>query len=159
MAKASSMEEQLNLARGLKRIPPCAQCRLRKVKCDKQRPCENCQKSGVDCIYNENHGGSGDIESNSELLERVALLEAQLQAVTASLRAKDVAPPVTTAVGVSADEASTLLECNCGRQILGTHFSVHYDYYLNWVELFPNVSRYLSLFGVKMVKPLSTWYY
>ena len=145
MTKAASMEEQLNLARGFKRTPPCTQCRLRKVKCDKRRPCENCQKSGVDCTYNENHGGSGDAESHSELLERVALLEAQLQAVTASLRAKDVASPVTTAMAVSADESSTLLECNCGRQILGTHFSVHYDYYLNWVELFPNVSRNLSL--------------
>jgi hypothetical protein len=148
------MEDQLNLSRGFKRTPPCAQCRLRKVKCDKQRPCESCRKSGVDCTYNDPHsgggggGGVGDIESHSELLDRVALLEAQLQAVTASLRAKDAtvasspanSTKLAAAAAVSADESRTELECNCGRQILGTHFSVHYDYYLNWVELFPNVS-------------------
>jgi hypothetical protein len=134
------MEEQLTFARGLKRSPPCNLCRLRKVKCDKQRPCESCQKSGADCTYNNSHPGISDVESHSELLERVALLEAQL-ALTSSAHSRNAASHVTKAAAtVGSDQSQSMLECNCGRQILGAHFSVHYDYYLNWVELFPEVS-------------------
>lgn len=33
-------------------IPPCAQCRSRKVRCDRQRPdCSNCRRAGVPCEY------------------------------------------------------------------------------------------------------------
>lgn len=127
-------------ARGLKRSTPCNLCRLRKVKCDKRRPCESCQKSGADCTYNSSRPGISDVESHAELLERVALLEAQL-ALTSSAPSRNAASHVTIpAATVGSDQSQSVLECNCGRQILGAHFSVHYDYYLNWVELFPEVS-------------------
>jgi hypothetical protein len=30
-------------------VVPCAQCHLKKIKCDKGRPCANCVKYGVRC--------------------------------------------------------------------------------------------------------------
>ena len=133
----SQMDERTIPGQGVKRTRPCAQCRLRKIKCDKQRPCESCRRSDIDCIYDGSHPES-NVESRSELLDRVDHLEAQLQAVTSILRAKGAGPSVATVVP---DEAPSLPECSCGRQILGTHFSIHYDYYMNWVELFPKVSE------------------
>ncbi|KIW66396.1 hypothetical protein PV04_05732 [Phialophora macrospora] len=32
---------------------PCFDCRRRKVKCSKTEPCTNCQRFGVDCIYED----------------------------------------------------------------------------------------------------------
>jgi hypothetical protein len=143
MDAVSSMEEQTTLGRGFRRTPPCSQCRQRKIKCDKQRPCENCTRTGLDCSYNDSHAGTGDVESHSELQERVAQLEAQLQAVTSLLHTTRAVNASSSELAVAADASSSLLECHCGRQILGTHFSVHYDSYMHWLELFPKVSHSL----------------
>ena len=32
-------------------IRSCRSCRQRKVKCDRQRPCSNCSRAKVDCVY------------------------------------------------------------------------------------------------------------
>jgi hypothetical protein len=74
-----------------------------------------------------------------ELQERIAQLEARLLAVTSLL------PPVSevgTNLGTTADQSPPELECHCGRQMIGTQFSVHFDYYMHWVELFPQVSKW-----------------
>jgi hypothetical protein len=41
------------------RPQPCLHCARRKVKCDKQSPCQNCIKHGVVCSYNESGEGLG----------------------------------------------------------------------------------------------------
>ncbi|KZF26915.1 hypothetical protein L228DRAFT_265264 [Xylona heveae TC161] len=136
---------------GPQRTPPCAQCRQRKIRCNKLKPCDNCRKAGLDCSYRENNHASTNtvLVPNSILEDRVAQLEAQLNAVTALLHASNWADPNTPdssasaasspAVNKSTDQSSTVLECHCGRQILGTYFSVHYDYYMHWIELFPEL--------------------
>lgn len=32
----------------------CMRCADRKVKCDRQRPCNNCSKRNLECVYNTN---------------------------------------------------------------------------------------------------------
>jgi hypothetical protein len=119
--------------RPLKKIPPCSQCRQRKIKCDKQQPCQNCQKALIDCVYQIDSRSSADTQP--ELQERIHQLEARLGLLTSLFPAVSSVSPQPAPSTVSSPE----LECHCGRQVLGTDFSVHFDYYMNWVELFPKV--------------------
>ncbi|KIW91904.1 uncharacterized protein Z519_07874 [Cladophialophora bantiana CBS 173.52] len=56
---------------------PCVDCRRRKVRCSKTEPCFNCQRFGVECVYED----SGRLvnrrtpKSNDPLTRRVAELE------------------------------------------------------------------------------------
>ncbi|KAH8705804.1 fungal-specific transcription factor domain-containing protein [Talaromyces proteolyticus] len=118
----------------LKKSPPCSQCRQKKIKCDKQKPCQNCKKAFSDCFYQPDTRTPTD--TYSELYERIQQLEARLQFVTSGLV---TASPDANLTLATSTKASPELECHCGRQILGNDFSVHFDYYMHWVELFPKI--------------------
>lgn len=68
----------------------CIVCRDRKVKCDKQSPCSNCQKLLLDCVYpspfrptsrppKEKVAEKSSKETEQELLERIKKLEGAVQ--------------------------------------------------------------------------------
>jgi hypothetical protein len=129
--------------RGTKREPPCAQCRQRKIKCDKRRPCDNCTRSGLTCLYRGAQLSPGGRETYGELQNRVAQLEDQLRALTSRLllpAAGHDPAQSSTETDSGGSETPSPLECRCGRQISGTNFSLHYDSDLYWVDLFPRVN-------------------
>lgn len=56
----------------------CSSCRQRKVKCDRQRPCINCSRSGVECIYPPGRGRAPKRPRNAvnaQLSHRLTRLE------------------------------------------------------------------------------------
>lgn len=62
---------------------PCVTCRKRKIKCDKVRPCANCQRFGHLCSYGDNssdyqqhlYGSNGDVKGDGDLRARLERLE------------------------------------------------------------------------------------
>ena len=61
----------------LKRPPlSCTSCRARKLKCNKQNPCSNCERSGSECVYPARKRIQRPRKTkNSELLQRLKRLE------------------------------------------------------------------------------------
>ncbi|KAI1425097.1 fungal-specific transcription factor domain-containing protein [Xylaria sp. FL1777] len=58
--------------------PPlsCTSCRARKLKCDKQSPCRNCERSGSDCVFPARKRIQRPRKTkNAELLQRLNRLE------------------------------------------------------------------------------------
>ncbi|KAI3338172.1 fungal-specific transcription factor domain-containing protein [Ustulina deusta] len=58
--------------------PPlsCTSCRARKLKCDKQNPCHNCERSGSECIFPARKRIQRPRKTkNAELLQRLNRLE------------------------------------------------------------------------------------
>ncbi|KAI1282854.1 fungal-specific transcription factor domain-containing protein [Xylaria sp. FL0933] len=58
--------------------PPlsCTSCRARKLKCDKQNPCRNCERSGAECVFPARKRIQRPRKTkNSELLQRLNRLE------------------------------------------------------------------------------------
>ncbi|KAK2031332.1 hypothetical protein LX32DRAFT_613796 [Colletotrichum zoysiae] len=55
---------------------PCNACRRRKVRCDKAKPCLNCVRHGIACVYDPQRDASVPTpESQQQLQERVERLE------------------------------------------------------------------------------------
>ncbi|EFQ32019.1 uncharacterized protein GLRG_07163 [Colletotrichum graminicola M1.001] len=55
---------------------PCSGCRRRKVRCDKAKPCLNCVRHGIPCIYDPQRDfGVPTPESQHQLQDRVDRLE------------------------------------------------------------------------------------
>ncbi|KAK2055383.1 hypothetical protein LY76DRAFT_628340 [Colletotrichum caudatum] len=55
---------------------PCSACRRRKVRCDKAKPCLNCVRHGIACVYDpQRDAGVPTPESQQQLQERVDRLE------------------------------------------------------------------------------------
>lgn len=121
-------------AGGTRREPPCKQCRQKKIKCDKKKPCQNCTRLGLSCSYNDVLSVPAGHETYDELQERVAQLEDQLRLLTSRPHASSEKPSTG-----SITPKPSPLECRCGRQIFGSSFSIHYDSDLFWVDLFPRV--------------------
>jgi hypothetical protein len=81
--------EQMPEARARPYRKACVPCHDRKVKCDKQAPCANCQKLQLDCIFpslfrpssRQPKGKTGERsnEPEAELLERIKKLEGAVE--------------------------------------------------------------------------------
>ncbi|KAI5926670.1 fungal-specific transcription factor domain-containing protein [Camillea tinctor] len=59
-------------------IRSCTLCRQRKVKCDRQRPCSNCSRTGSDCVYPPGPGRAAKKPRktlDTQLLGRLSKLE------------------------------------------------------------------------------------
>ncbi|KAI9838030.1 MAG: hypothetical protein M1819_006184 [Sarea resinae] len=91
--KASSNHDNPNRPKRERALLSCAQCRLRKVKCDRGRPCDNCVKHDdvSKCIYihqggkarrsrrrasgSRKHSSEDDPQSMEEMKDRMGRLE------------------------------------------------------------------------------------
>lgn len=58
---------------------PCVTCRKRKIKCDKVRPCANCQRSGQLCSYEDVGSSQHDDTVNRALPSGETDLRARLE--------------------------------------------------------------------------------
>lgn len=63
-----------------KRVLACVSCQQRKVKCDRQWPCANCLRSGVDCVYSNSTRPRRRRFPERELLDRLRHYEGLLRA-------------------------------------------------------------------------------
>ena len=61
---------------------PCVACRKRKIRCDKVRPCANCQRTGQLCSYDDNKtqqqdslGHNGGATGDADMRARLDHLE------------------------------------------------------------------------------------
>ena len=68
----------------------CRICRRRKVKCDKQHPCFNCQKSNVECVFPQGRRRPTHVRTSrdTELLDRLKHLESELHVLRATVANK-----------------------------------------------------------------------
>ncbi|KAI1084599.1 hypothetical protein F5B20DRAFT_522290 [Whalleya microplaca] len=67
-------------------IRSCLVCRKRKIKCDKQHPCENCAKAKVECVFPPPGRASRRHDSpDPELVNRVRRLESVLSTLSSHL--------------------------------------------------------------------------
>ncbi|TGJ85691.1 hypothetical protein E0Z10_g3069 [Xylaria hypoxylon] len=93
--------------------PPlsCTSCRARKLKCDKQNPCRNCERSGSECVFPARKRIQRPRKTkNAELLQRLNRLElivgrvglANLEENEARVEAVDVEAVDVEAVDVEA---------------------------------------------------------
>ncbi|KAI9041902.1 transcription factor domain-containing protein [Aspergillus affinis] len=60
------------------RLRSCLSCRTRKIKCDRQRPCANCERLDVHCVYPPGPGRAPKqprATRDARLLDRVSRLE------------------------------------------------------------------------------------
>ncbi|KAL2831476.1 fungal-specific transcription factor domain-containing protein, partial [Aspergillus cavernicola] len=92
--------------------PPCAQCRTRKVRCDRQQPeCSNCHRAGVTCDYSNSPSRVYHVK---DLLDAFSAVTSRLDSMEATLaglvdhikRTAPIAPqsPPTTQVPTSAPD-------------------------------------------------------
>lgn len=59
-------------------IRSCLVCRSRKIKCDRQKPCSNCVRQGVDCTYPPGPGRAPKNsckKPNPRILDRLSRIE------------------------------------------------------------------------------------
>src|SRR5438128_2293194 len=54
---------------------PCTICRRRKVRCSKTLPCNNCERAGATCIYDESNRSSRRPARHTELSLRLSRIE------------------------------------------------------------------------------------
>lgn len=82
----------------------CVTCRRRKVRCNKQEPCANCVRAGIECIFPA--PGRAPRKSrkppDAELLARLKRLEGVVHSLGAQVDDHGVVSPTTTVAG-SAD--------------------------------------------------------
>lgn len=79
----------------------CTTCRSRKVKCDKQQPCAQCVRSGVDCVYPPGPGRAPKRprkERDVQLLNRLSRLETIIKALDKDNKSRSN-PPRESAEG------------------------------------------------------------
>ncbi|TQN66472.1 Aurofusarin cluster transcription factor aurR2 [Colletotrichum shisoi] len=74
---------------------PCNGCRRRKVRCDKAKPCLNCVRHGIACVYDpQREPGLPTPESQQQLQERVDRLERLVEEMKGiSMRSEPPPPP------------------------------------------------------------------
>lgn len=70
-------------------ITSCLECRRRKLKCDKQQPCTNCQKFARDCMFLAPALDSVSQQKLNEIKERMGTLERTLENDVARRRSED----------------------------------------------------------------------
>lgn len=76
-------------------IRSCLSCRHRKVKCDRQRPCSNCDRAGSECVFPPGPGRAPKKPRGTRdprLLERLWKLEDIVCRLGAELDPEDLPP-------------------------------------------------------------------
>ncbi|KAJ0154259.1 putative transcriptional regulatory protein [Colletotrichum tanaceti] len=75
---------------------PCNGCRRRKVRCDKAKPCLNCVRHGIACVYEpQKEPGLPTPDSQQQLQERVDRLERLVEEMKGiSVRSEPPPPPL-----------------------------------------------------------------
>lgn len=64
----------------------CVTCRRRKVKCDKQKPCQNCVKAGTECVFPAKRSAmDGQSAADTELLHELRRLEPLFQSLVSKI--------------------------------------------------------------------------
>ncbi|KAI0409907.1 fungal-specific transcription factor domain-containing protein [Xylaria palmicola] len=89
--------------------PPlsCTCCRARKLKCDKQSPCHNCERSGSECVFPARKRIQRPRRTkNAELLQRLNRLESIVGRVGLANLDEVGAPPVGAPAGAADAHAS-----------------------------------------------------
>ena len=77
----------------------CEICRQRKVKCDKQRPCASCARSGTACVYPPGRGRApkrSQRTENARLMDKLTRLESIIQDLASENGASQDGRPTTS---------------------------------------------------------------
>ncbi|KAF3386177.1 Bikaverin cluster transcription factor bik5 [Penicillium rolfsii] len=86
-SKASEGSTGPSLTRPHQHIRSCLFCRSRKVKCDRQKPCANCIRTGAECVYPSGPGRAPKRPRrplDKRVLDRLADLEALVRRLDAT---------------------------------------------------------------------------
>lgn len=87
----------------------CELCRQRKVKCDRQRPCSNCARSGATCVYPPGRGRAPkryQRVENARLIDKLARLESLIQHMASENGVDQDVTPTDSEMGVNNPELS-----------------------------------------------------
>lgn len=80
-------------------IRSCLSCRVRKVKCDRQKPCSTCSRQGVDCTYPPGPGRApkgSKKRPNPRVLERLSHMENLIRQLERQAGTADTNPRLST---------------------------------------------------------------
>ncbi|KAI3558877.1 hypothetical protein CABS02_00917 [Colletotrichum abscissum] len=123
---------------------PCNGCRRRKVRCDKAKPCLDCVRHGISCVYDpQREPGIPSPESQQQLQERVDRLERVIEEMKGmSVRGESLkaasssfpsASPAASHFGEFYNERDEPLAGDPGVQVYDENVSYHLgpDYWLN----------------------------
>ncbi|EXF86439.1 hypothetical protein CFIO01_00136 [Colletotrichum fioriniae PJ7] len=123
---------------------PCNGCRRRKVRCDKAKPCLNCVRHGISCVYDpQREPGVPSPESQQQLQERVDRLERVIEEMKGmSVRGESLkatsssfpsASPATSHFGEFYNDRDESLAGDPGMQVYDENVSYYLgpDYWLN----------------------------
>ena len=75
-----------NGSQGSPRPRSCITCRKRKVKCDKRRPCSNCHRAQITCVFPSSERASRQLKKKSADVEIVLARVRKLEGVVQELR-------------------------------------------------------------------------
>ncbi|RPA85548.1 hypothetical protein BJ508DRAFT_322588 [Ascobolus immersus RN42] len=95
---AASSEERDRITR-VRTLRSCVTCRNRKVRCDKQRPCGACRRSGSECIFlTEARRPPQPRLPNAVLLERIERLESVIEMISTKNGPSSSSDPSSTSL-------------------------------------------------------------
>jgi hypothetical protein len=128
----------------------CAQCRSRKIKCDRQIPCNGCIRSGSQCAYPAGPGRAPKRPRravDSHVLDRLSRLEVILKQMGSDRGQNTTERPAFTQpeessvqVGLASSKESSTVEKQLGRLVIDDKRSYYVSNKL-WANLTNEVSR------------------
>jgi hypothetical protein len=141
-SKASEGSSGSSQERPHPHIRSCLFCRSRKVKCDRQRPCANCLRTGAECVYPSGPGRAPKRPRrpfDKRVLDRLADLEAlvrRLDATEAGGRLVRGSPPENPATNSVTElvDGSSQIEQQFGRLVIDNTRSCYVSNIL-WASL------------------------
>ncbi|KXH40506.1 hypothetical protein CSIM01_13881 [Colletotrichum simmondsii] len=120
------------------RRPACTLCKVRKVKCDRDSPCMNCVKSGVDCIQRTNAKTRDRKKPTIELQRKLDLCERMIQQLSAMKRSPEVIGTRHSGGG-EANEEIQPLDASLGKLVIDEG-SVRFTDNTLWAAIFDEAS-------------------
>ncbi|KAJ5777526.1 hypothetical protein N7520_000772 [Penicillium odoratum] len=123
--EGNNVSERLS---GNSALPPphirsCFFCRSRKVKCDRQKPCANCLRAGLECVYPSGPGRAPK-RPRRALDDRVLNRLAHLEMLVRRLDMEGGQVPAvasenpTTSTAIESDDGSSQVEQRLGRLVI-----------------------------------------
>jgi hypothetical protein len=135
-------------------IRSCLLCRSRKVKCDRQKPCTNCLRTGAECVYPSGPGRAPKRPRrpiDKRVLDRLADLEALVKRLETTEAGGQLAPrsPRETPVHsvTESEDQSSRIEQQFGRLVIDNTRSCYVSNIL-WASLGDEVRVHLRCYGV-----------
>lgn len=118
-------------------IRSCLFCRSRKVKCDRQKPCAHCLRTGAECVYPSGPGRAPKRprrQFDKRILDRLADLEAMVRRLDTTEASGQLARETPADSATEPEDQSSQIEQQFGRLVIDNTRSCYVSNIL-WASL------------------------